>query len=457
MRRFLSAAVAACVLSSPHSARAAGPTKLLKGPYLTNASESAVEVRFELDAPGPATVEFPGKPPVVDASSLTAHAVRVAGLDPSRRNDFFVRAGGLIVGKGSVPPWPKAGAPMSVVVYGNSHGDPSAHGTVVHLVGALPSDFLIDTGDVVDDASRGADWQSFFDVEAPVLRDRPLLLVPGERDFARGEAGESFSRYFGRRSASPRASPGDAQSAIRVCRSTRVSNVRLFLFDEGAVEPAGDSRDELTRMLSSADNEVGVLWRIAVTHRRPWSLAPGDSGVARPTSDVLTLLAAHKVDLVLAGHDALYERGDLGVLKYVVSGGGGAPLDGVDAADPAAQKVQSVWHAVALKTDGDSVAIEARRVDGVVLDKCSFRKGTAWECTSAATAIAAPVTTPHVPRPLASAFSARAEPPAPFTPTAERSSESRSRWASPWPWAWAAAAVGLCGGIIAIARRRRRM
>ena len=33
-----------------------------------------------------------------------------------------------------------------------------------------------------------------------------------------------------------------------------------------------------------------------------------------------------KVELVLAGHDHIYERGEGGGLKYVITGGAGAPL-----------------------------------------------------------------------------------------------------------------------------------
>jgi hypothetical protein len=238
---------------------------------------------------------------------------------------------------------------------------------------------------------------------------------------------------------------------------------------DGTDQRAAGVRDSLARALGNADNEPGVLWRIAIAHRRPWSPAPasaGDAGAARASSDILQLLGAHEVDLLLLGHDALYERGDTGIVKYVVSGGGGAPLDGVDTSNPTALDTESVWHAVAVKTDGDSVAVEARRIDGVVLDKCSFHKGTAWDCTPSA--VAASVPTPRVPRSLASALAARAEGPAPVEATADglmsadprgrgrttdASTRSGSRWAL--PWACGIAALGLGGAILAVRRRRR--
>jgi hypothetical protein len=455
MRRTITFAVTACVLAWAHSARAGGPSRLLKGPYVTAASDSGADVRFELDAPGAASVELPGKPPVVDAAAVAFHSVHVTGLDTSKRQDFYVRASGVVVGKGSISPWPKAGSPVSLLAYGNARGNApamGAHGSVVHLLGALPADLLLNMGDVVDDASRDADWQSFFDVEAPLLRDRLLVFTPGERDLAGDRTVERVGRYFG------------------AFRTLRMSNVRLFAFDDGdGTDRRRDgARDALTRALVNADNEPGVLWRIAISHRRLWSSSPGSADAdTAPNRDVLRLLAAHRVDLLLAGHDALYERGDTGGIKYVVSGGGGAPLDGLDPSDPAAQKAESVWHAVAVKTDGDSIAVEARRVDGVVLDKCSFRKGTAWDCTSPNAA--APALTPRVPPSLASALAARAEGTAPVALTADpvgapgiasddggRAADparSSSRWAL--PWACAIAAVGLGGAIVAMRRRRR--
>src|ERR1700722_13161024 len=78
-------------------AAAAGPL-MAKGPYLTGLSAVGVEVRFELDAAAPATVEVSsaggGSPRTVADGSAAMHVVRVTGLEPGQAYEYVVRAGG---------------------------------------------------------------------------------------------------------------------------------------------------------------------------------------------------------------------------------------------------------------------------------------------------------------------------------------------------------------------------
>ena len=96
-----------------------------------------------------------------------------------------------------------------------------------------------------------------------------------------------------------------------------------------------------------ADAEPGLAWRIVVVHHGPWSARPArPQPAARRRRGVPELLAAHKVDLVFAGHDHIYERGDGGSLKYVVSGGGGAPLYAIAHDAPTTRKAEAAYHFV---------------------------------------------------------------------------------------------------------------
>jgi MYXO-CTERM domain-containing protein len=89
---------------------------------------------------------------------------------------------------------------------------------------------------------------------------------------------------------------------------------------------------------------------------------------------------AHKVDLLLSGHDHIYERGDGGPLKYIISGGGGAPLYRISPPMLATRKAESTYHFVEVTTGPAGIKTVAHRLDGTILERCGFAKGTAWDC-----------------------------------------------------------------------------
>jgi hypothetical protein len=92
------------------------------------------------------------------------------------------------------------------------------------------------------------------------------------------------------------------------------------------------------------------------------------------------LFASHGVDLVLSGHDHIYERGAAGAVKYVVSGGGGAPLYPIVTRTPTTSFAESAYHFIRFTLDGDALELVAYRPDGSILDRCGFRKAAAWDC-----------------------------------------------------------------------------
>jgi hypothetical protein len=87
-----------------------------------------------------------------------------------------------------------------------------------------------------------------------------------------------------------------------------------------------------------------------------------------------------KVDLVLAGHDHAYERGEGRGLKYIVSGGAGAPLYPRKTNGAEARRYESAYHFLEVAVDGESVSVIARRPSGTVLETCGFHGQGPWDC-----------------------------------------------------------------------------
>ncbi len=403
----LASVVGGMALAAP-SALAVPPSRIVKGPYVSTFSDTSADIRFELDAPGPATLALgrvrsnTAVRKITDATAAATHVVHAAGLEPATTYEYAISLGGPVIASGRVTTAPASGSHASLhfAVYGDDRSDPVAHSMIVRAIGQTRADFLLNTGDIVEDGASAADWQSFFQIEAPLLRERPLLLSIGNHELYDDESGSNFARYFGY---------PDATGAPRPYGTVRIGDARFFFLNAMHDWSAGEERDWLERELAHADDEAGLVWRIAVVHHGPWSSGPHGGSQRLVSAHVPDLLARHKVDLLLSGHDHIYERGDSGTMKYIVSGGGGAPLYRIAGAISTTRKAEPAYHFIDVTLTPGQLQLVAQRADGSLLDKCSFDKGQPWACDPAAVAPPAPqaapapaVTPPSSPQPAPS-------------------------------------------------------
>jgi MYXO-CTERM domain-containing protein len=406
------ASVAALFTALGWTGAAYAGVRLTKGPYVTGVFTTGADVRFELDQASPATVTVardadPGSAlRTFESRDLQGiHAVNVTGLEVATRYAYSVRSGGVGLGEGhfSTAPHDGSNAAVTFLVYGDDRTDTTAHGAIVRAMLQVPSAFLVNTGDMVADGGDADAWQTFFDVEAPLLRDRPLFVAIGNHELVNDSAGVNFARYFGF---------PDVGGQTKLYGTLRFGFVRLFFLNAMHGLDSGEEREWLARELASSDTEAGVVWRIAVTHHGPWSSGPHGPNGKLLDAHIPELLAAHQIDLILSGHDHIYERGSSGNLKYLVSGGGGAPLYPIGQVEATSLKAESTYHFVEITLTPSKVNVVARRVDGTVLDRCGFGKDRPWDCDP--------------PRPIFSA-PAGATPPPRASQSARCSCESGSR------------------------------
>ncbi len=84
---------------------------------------------------------------------------------------------------------------------------------------------------------------------------------------------------------------------------------------------------------------------------------------------LVPLFEMYGVDVVLTGHDHLYERSEKDGIVYIVTGGGGAPLYPVNSVEnPYQQVVVAAHHYVALDIDAGGIELTAIDEDGAVID-----------------------------------------------------------------------------------------
>jgi hypothetical protein len=403
--------VAACAAGSfgPSSAGAAPLSPFQKGPYLQDLGPSSVTIRAELSTSAPAVVELreardpraasdagadagadassrasntsPGKgsaKPIVVRDGLASafHSIKVDGLTPRTHYTYEIQAAGASQ-KGELVTAPTLDSkePFSFLIYGDNRSDEVSHAAVMRAISRTPTDFLVHTGDFVEDGSNAADWQTFFDVEAALLRERCVFACVGNHELIGGGAA-SYLRYFG-----PTWDASGPGTQPMLHGSFRWANTRFFLLNAMDAWDSSGERAWLEGELARADREEGLTWRVVVLHHSPWSAGPHGGNPRILRAGIPASFAKHKIDLVVGGHDHIYERGFAEGVRYLISGGGGAPLYPIERPLSSTRKSESAYHFVEASVTTDRFTLAARRVDGTLLEQCAFDKSSPdWGC-----------------------------------------------------------------------------
>lgn len=341
---------------------------MTKGPWLSQLGPKEVVVRVETSPPAPVTLRWTAGDAAAGGerkeSSELLHSIRIDGLSPKTRYEYTVEVSGAkVTGHFTTAPPDEDEGDYRFVLYGDNRSDAIRHAAVVHAVEQEAGEFLVNTGDLVDDGLNSADWQAFFDIEGTMLRDRCLFAAIGNHELVEA-SGASFLRYFG---------GSRTMVAQKLYGTMRWGRTRFF-FLNGMGDFSGDDRTWLESALTSADAESDLRWRIVVIHDGPYASGVHGDNKALHAGKIPAMFLRHKVDVVLSGHDHLYERGNVEGLRYVVSGGGGAPLYPVKATRPTTRKAESTNHVVTLDVGRDQIKLNAKRTDGSTLDSAILTK-----------------------------------------------------------------------------------
>lgn len=378
LRRKLVVLLSAAALLAPSAASAAGTFQ--RGPFLQSLGQTGVTIKVELLTPEAVTVEVTGPDGATkkaeDTTARRFHAVRIDGLSPATAYRYRVLAGDAATAsdEGRFTTAPSDARPFKFVVYGDSRSDPAAHLAVTRALESVSADFLVHTGDMVAMGDEEDDWRGFFEAENKLLRDRCVFAAIGNHELAgeKGVGAATFLRYFASADEGGKERP-------KLYGTFRWSNTRFFLLN--AMDSwTGEDRVWLKEELDRAANEPGLVHRFAVLHHGPHSSGPHGGNKRLHDNGVMTIFKEGKVDLIIAGHDHAYERGTGEGVKYIVSGGAGAPLYPKKRTQPETAIYESVHHFTQISVDGDKVELIATRASGSVIERCAFTGSGPWDC-----------------------------------------------------------------------------
>jgi predicted phosphodiesterase len=379
------------------SGLASAEPKMLKGPYLQDLAPTSITVMWQLEPPAAATliVDGPGgerRQPVEAARIVEA---RIEDLKPASRYRYRVEvAGSTFSGEFATAPEVGAEVPFSFVVVGDTRYSADAHRRVIQRMAQEVPDFVLGTGDMVDEGHRQEQWQQFFDVENDMLRDNVYFPAVGNHDRqGRGRTADTYRSYF-----SVPENGGEAERYYAFSYAT----TRFLILDSNEYSFAlTDQTSWIERELIAARQDSAIRHIFVVMHHPPFSVSL--HGGNRDLRERWTpLFEKYQVSAVFSGHDHVYTRAESNGIHYFVSGGGGAPLypyrPKSHATDlEAVKKFERVFHYLRVTVTGNRLDVTGIRADGTTIETTSWTEGAAPSPSSekpVVSAAGAPVTAP---------------------------------------------------------------
>ena len=345
---------------------------LLKGPYLQDLAPTSITVMWHLDVAAPArlVVDGPGGTRTVELAAARIGEATVDHLVPSSRYRYRVEAGGQ-VWHGEFATAPRVGVdvPFSFIVVGDTRSGLDAHRRVVERMALEVPDFVLGTGDMVDDGYRQEQWQQFFEVESELLRDNVYFPAVGNHDRqGRGRTADSYRAFF-----SVPDNGGDTERYYAFSYAA----ARVLVLDSNEYSFAlTDQTAWLERELIAARQDPAVRHVFVVMHHPPFSISL-HGGSLDLRERWTPLFEKYQVSAVFSGHDHAYQRAEHNAIRYFVSGGGGAPLyprrPRPSAADlDAVKKFERAFHFLRVTVTGSRIEVTAVRTDGTVIETTTW-------------------------------------------------------------------------------------
>jgi len=358
--------------------RSLGAARLVRGPTVLRTRPEAAVVRFTTDRPVRGLVEW-GPTEALGQSAPTAHGalavnhrVVLEGLSAAAPLYYRVVGPGIATEVQRVDRPPAVGETIRFAVYGDMRGGHAEHAEIIRAIEKEALDFIVVTGDLVLRGTDAGDWQRFFEVSAKLLAQTSYYPVAGNHDL--GHSGDERRRLTELFELPPGPSSRPSWGSWY---SFDVADLHFVMLDSNSYEHEAQL-DWLREDLDAA-RARGARAIFAATHDGPYS-----RGIHRGNrvaqERYVPVLVDHGVAMLFSGHDHLYQRGEVGGLRYFVSGGGGAPLYSVRCGGkrqrpcevPDGMKhVASAHHYLEITVRGRRFEVCAKRPDQTLVEPCT--------------------------------------------------------------------------------------
>jgi len=221
---------------------------------------------------------------------------------------------------------PQQEAPLNMIVFGDTRGgDPaedsglqgenSAHEMVIDRMVTYDPAVVIHTGDMVPYGEKLSHWANFLSIEEELLSTSFLFPVVGNHDLTADGDAANFDVLF--HTENTYLSEGSYWADLGLVGLVALDQYTLSDFTPQHQQWVEDALQHLS----------DKKWLIFACHEPLRSAVARDNWADTP---LVSILEENGVDLVVSGHDHIYEHFYDNGIHYFISGGGGAPLSDLD-------------------------------------------------------------------------------------------------------------------------------
>jgi predicted phosphodiesterase len=331
------------------------------GPYLQNVCRDRITIMWETARPADSRVDYGLTPELgkslYESRKTLIHEVTLTGLKRETRYHYRVISDGEASEVSTFRTAINQETPFRLVVYGDTRTDVASHKKVVEGILREKPDLVIHVGDVVTNGQNYEEWNREFLVPAgPLMRSTPLYVAIGNHernahwyyDYVSFPAPENYYSFD-------------------------YGNTHFIVLDTNLYTPyqVGSVQHQwLENELRSAKARRAT-WVLVFAHQPPYSEgwdSPLYDGEWDMRDALVPLFERYGVDIMFAGHTHDYERGTLSGVTYVITGGGGAPLDHREQDWSHITQYASCYQFCVVDIQGDTLRFQAKQPDGTLID-----------------------------------------------------------------------------------------
>ena len=305
---------------------------------------------------------------------------------------------------------------FNFIVYGDTRSAtlPDAvaplHEDIVGTYLQHDSEFIIHTGDMVLAGGIWSQWTEFNESIAAVWKAGvPFYGVVGNHEKYTDEWYQydddfvNYANYFDYTSVIDEPGENELYYSLEYegMHFIFLNTEDYFNDTEGGSHEFDCSGAQMNWLLADLSNTQPDGFIVVSFHRTAWSIREGraDRWAEAETvrDDFHDVFVQNGVDLVLMGHDHYYYRTVRDGICYVTTGGGGAPLAGIDTSAPTWQQgdiAYSEYHYCNVEVNSTHVRVTALRTDDTRLDTLTIDRPAVTPTTTPTPTTKPPTTTP---------------------------------------------------------------
>jgi hypothetical protein len=331
--------------------------KIVGGPFAVNVTGRTATIAWVVQSDAVALRTAAGAA-ALTSPSLRTETTTFTSLQPNTHYEYNISSEGD-AGKGSFKTPPAGSEPYRFLVYGDNRTRHDVHRSVIAEVmkHGIP-DFILQTGDMVENGNDTAQWPIFFDIEKELLRQTAFFPAVGNHERSSHyfedifhEGGSYYSFDWGNSHVTV------IDSELATAASSEAGRAAFWAQESRWIEEDLQSHQK-------AD------YRFVMAHHPPYTAVTSRQGNNPHMIALTPMFEKYHVSAAFFGHDHNYQHYLKNGIHYVITGGGGAPLYDVNT-PPAGitQKVASIENFVSVSVNGKVAHLQAIAIDGRTLEE----------------------------------------------------------------------------------------